>query len=58
MAWIGPTVDAFIGQNKALAEILAGAGGANLTDSYFAASFRLMALLATGFAHSVRPSVA
>jgi ABC-2 type transport system permease protein len=48
--WIGPTVDAFIGQNKALAEILAGAGGANLTDSYFAASFRLMALLATGFA--------
>jgi ABC-2 type transport system permease protein len=48
--WIGPTVDAFIGQNKALAEILAGAGGANLTDSYFAASFRFMALLATGFA--------
>jgi ABC-2 type transport system permease protein len=48
--WIGPTVDAFIGQNKALAEFLAGAGGANLTDSYFAASFRLTALLATGFA--------
>jgi ABC-2 type transport system permease protein len=48
--WIGPTVDAFIGQNKALAELFAGAGGANLTDSYFAASFRLMALLATGFA--------
>jgi len=48
--WIGPTVDAFIGQNKALAEMFAGAGGANLTDSYFAASFRLMALLATGFA--------
>jgi len=48
--WIGPTVDAFIGQNKALAEILAGAGGANLTDSYFAASFRLIALLGTGFA--------
>ncbi len=48
--WIGPTVDAFIGQNKALAELLASAGGANLTDSYFAASFRLMALLGTGFA--------
>jgi hypothetical protein len=48
--WIGPTVDAFMGQNKALAEILAAAGGANLTDSYFAASFRLIALLATGFA--------
>jgi len=48
--WIGPTVDAFIGQNKALADVLAGAGGGSLTDSYFAASFRIMALLATGFA--------
>jgi ABC-2 type transport system permease protein len=48
--WIGPTVDTFIGQNKALAEVLASAGGGSLTDSYFAASFRLMALVATGFA--------
>jgi ABC-2 type transport system permease protein len=48
--WIGPTVDTFIGQNKALAEMLARAGGGSLTDSYFASSFRLMALLATGFA--------
>ncbi|HXN91987.1 MAG TPA: hypothetical protein VN906_10935 [Candidatus Sulfotelmatobacter sp.] len=48
--WIAPTVDAFIGQNKALAEVLAGAGGGSLTDSYFAASFRIMALLASGFA--------
>ncbi len=48
--WIGPSVDTFIGQNKELAELLAGAGGGNLTDSYFAASFRLMALLASGFA--------
>jgi len=48
--WIGPTVDTFIGQNKALAEVLAGAGGGSLTDKYFAASFRIMALLATGFA--------
>jgi ABC-2 type transport system permease protein len=48
--WIGPTVDTFIGQNKALAEMLAGAGGGSLTDSYFASSFRLMALIATGFA--------
>ena len=48
--WIGPTVDTFIGQNKALADVLAGAGGGSLTDSYFAASFRLMALIATGFA--------
>jgi ABC-2 type transport system permease protein len=48
--WIGPTVDTFVGQNKALAELLAGAGGGTLTDSFFAASFRLMALVATGFA--------
>ena len=48
--WIAPTVDVFIGQNKALAEVLAGAGGGNLTDAYFAASFRIIALLASGFA--------
>ena len=48
--WIGPTVDAFIGQNKALAEMLATTGGGSLTDSYFASSFRFMALVATGFA--------
>lgn len=48
--WIGPTVDTFVGQNKALAEILAGRGGASLTDSYFATSFRIMALVGTGFA--------
>jgi ABC-2 type transport system permease protein len=48
--WIGPTVDTFIGQNKALAELLAGPGGGSLTDKYFAASFNLLALLATGFA--------
>jgi ABC-2 type transport system permease protein len=48
--WIGPTVDTFIGQNQALAELLAGTGGGSLTDQYFAASFRIMALLATGFA--------
>src|SRR5579864_245682 len=48
--WIGPTIDTFIGQNKALADVFAGVGGGNLTDSYFAASFRLMALVATGFA--------
>jgi ABC-2 type transport system permease protein len=48
--WIGPTVDTFIGQNKALAEVLAGAGGGSLTDKYFAASFHIIALIATGFA--------
>ena len=47
--WIGPTIDTFIGQNKAIADMFS-AGGGSLTDSYFAASFRLMALIATGFA--------
>jgi ABC-2 type transport system permease protein len=48
--WMGPTVDTLIGGNKALTELMAGAGGGNLTDLYFASSFRLMALIATGFA--------
>jgi polyether ionophore transport system permease protein len=48
--WIAPTVDSFIAQNKQLAGMLASAGGASLTDSYFATSFRIMALVATGFA--------
>ena len=48
--WIGPTIDTFIGQNKALAEMFSAGGGGSMTDSYFAASFRLMALFASGFA--------
>jgi len=48
--WIAPTIDSFVANNKALADIMAKAGGANLTDSYFATSFRVMALVATGFA--------
>jgi ABC-2 type transport system permease protein len=47
--WIGPTVDTLVGQNKALADLLAGAGGGNMTDLFFATSFRMMALIATGF---------
>lgn len=48
--WIGPTVVAFVGHNKALAEMMAQAGGASLIDSYFATSFKVMALVAAGFA--------
>ena len=47
---LGPTVDAFIGGNKALADMFAGSGGGTLTDLYFTTSIRVMALLATGFA--------
>ncbi len=47
--WIGPTVEAFVGHNKALAEMMAQAGGASLIDSYFSTSFKVMALIAAGF---------
>ena len=48
--WIAPTIDSFVTNNKTMAEVLASAGIGNLTDTYFATSFRLMALVASGFA--------
>ena len=48
--WIAPTIDRFVANNKALADVMASGGGATLIDSYFATSFRVMALVATGFA--------
>lgn len=48
--WIAPTVDSFVANNKAMAEMLASAGIGSLTDTYFATSFRIMALIASGFA--------
>lgn len=48
--WIAPTIDSFVANNKALADMMANAGGASLTDSYFATSLRLIALAAAGFA--------
>jgi len=48
--WIAPTIDSFVANNKALAEMMASAGIGNLTDTYFATSFRVMALIASGFA--------
>lgn len=47
---IAPNIDAFVRDNKTLAELFAGPGGASLTDSYLATSFRIMALLGSGFA--------
>ena len=47
---IAPSIDTFIGHNKALADMLAGPGGGSLTDAYFATSFQILALLGTGFA--------
>lgn len=48
--WIAPTIDAFVANNKTIAELLASAGIGNLTDTYFATSFRIIALVASGFA--------
>jgi len=48
--WIAPTIDSFVRANKAVAEMMARAGAGSLTDTYFATSLRVMALVATGFA--------
>lgn len=48
--WIAPTIDTFVGQNKALADLLTGGRGTSLTDSFFAYSFRIVALVGSGFA--------
>ncbi len=47
---IAPTIDSFVANNKVMAEVLAGTGMGSLTDTYFATSLRLMALVAGGFA--------
>jgi len=48
--WIAPTLDSFVKANKALVEMMARAGVGSLTNTYFATSLRVMALVATGFA--------
>jgi ABC-2 type transport system permease protein len=48
--WIAPTIDSFVANNKAVAQMMASAGVGSLTDTYFATSFRVMALIASGFA--------
>jgi ABC-2 type transport system permease protein len=48
--WIAPTIDSFVANNKAFARMLASAGAGSLTDTYFATSLRIMALVASGFA--------
>ena len=47
---IANSVDDFVRDNKALADVLAPAGGGSLTDSYLATSFGILALIGTGFA--------
>ena len=44
------SVDSFVRDNKALADMLAPEGAASLADSYLATSFGILALIGTGFA--------
>ena len=46
---IGKDVEDFVGDNESLSDIIAQAGG-NLTDSYFATTLLILALVGTGFA--------
>lgn len=48
--WIAPTIDSFVKDNPAIAQFLASAGVGSLTDTYFATSLRILALVASGFA--------
>jgi len=48
--WIAPTIDSFVANNPTVAQLMANAGTGTLTDTYFATSFRVMALIAAGFA--------
>ena len=48
--WIAPTIDSFVASNPELAQLMANAGAGSLTDTYFATSLRVMALVASGFA--------
>lgn len=45
---LAESIDDFVGDNEALQEMLASAGGASLTDSYLSTSLLIMALTAAG----------
>jgi ABC-2 type transport system permease protein len=47
---IADSINDFVKDNKALADLVAAQGGASLADSYLAMSFRILALLGAGFA--------
>ena len=48
--WIAPTIDSFVANNQAMADMMTSAGSGSLTDTYFATSLRILALIASGFA--------
>lgn len=47
---VGNDVAGFVGDNEEIADFLAPAGGASLTDSFFVAAFFMLALIASGYA--------
>jgi ABC-2 type transport system permease protein len=48
--WVANDVEDLVGDNQALREVIARAGGASLTDSYLSTSLLMMALIAAGYA--------
>jgi ABC-2 type transport system permease protein len=48
--WVANDVEDLVGDNETLRKVIAGAGGASLTDSYLSTSLLMMALIATGYA--------
>jgi ABC-2 type transport system permease protein len=47
---VADQIDQFVGDNQELADYFSTAGGAGLTDSYFATSILMLALIGAGFA--------
>jgi polyether ionophore transport system permease protein len=47
---IADSINDFVKDNRALADIIAAQGGGSLADSYLAMSFRILALVGAGFA--------
>lgn len=48
--WITDSINDFVNDNQAITDIIAAKGGGTLTEQYLAMSFRILALIASGFA--------
>lgn len=47
--WVADDVEDFVADNEAIADLIAGYGGASLTDSYLSQSLLVVALLGAGY---------
>ena len=48
--WMAPAIGSFVANNQAFTQLMASAGAGSLTDTYFATSLRVLALISSGFA--------